>query len=220
MSGDDIADPELLARIAAWFGDGEPVVSASCAPPPAPDPRLAEIEASLDPLLVDRLERWTHGGDALLTFTANPLGSAIDESLALFAIAAAASPPDEEREYWQPDDIREALDEHNTPQAVLRDLFRPIMYFGDIELRPVETGLERLGVDPTAAVRQAVSEPLSAALGPLPPEIIASDRAELREIMARPWQDSKPDTPSQPSAVPDMDHYMWFGVEGGYDPDV
>lgn len=218
---DDIADPELIARLSAWFGTGDGVVTTATftPPPPPPDPRLAEIEAALDPLLVDRLERLTTVGDALLTFTRDLLESAIDVSLAKLEVPAELA-PGEEPEYWQPDDIRAALAEHNAPQAVLRDLFRPIMYFGDVALRPVETGLERLGEDPTAEVRAAVRESATPQLGPLPAEMMAGDLAELREIMARPWADSKPETPSQPSVMPDYEHYMWFGVEGGYDPDV
>ena len=221
MSGkDDIADPELIARLAAWFGTGETIAATPAfTPPPEADPRLEELEAALDPLLVDRLEQKAGRADALLAFAADPLTSRVDLSLAKLEVPPPVA-PHEEPEYAQPDDIRRALADHNTPQAVLRDLFRPVMYFGDIALRPIETGLETLAVDPTAEVRAAVGERVAPELGPLPAEMVATDLAELREIMARPWAESKPETTSVPSVVPDFEHYLWFGVEGGYDPDV
>lgn len=222
-SYDDVADPELLSRLQAWFGDGGRVVAAAAKPAfipgNAPDPRIAELEEALDPALVSRLEGQVARCNSMLGFTRDPLESVFDLSL-----GKVVPPPepadDDELEYWQPDDIRDALTEANTPQAVLRDLFRPVMYFGDIVLRPVETGLERLGEDPTAEIRQAVKEPVCPGLDPLPAELMAADIGELREIMARPWADSKPEVPSQPSIVPDYEHFQWFGVEGGYDPDV
>jgi hypothetical protein len=224
MSGyDDIADPELLARLSAWFGDGGQMVAEvatpSFTPPPQPDPRIAELEKFVDPWLVDRLEGLVARSDAMLGFSRAPLESILDLSIARFE-EPPAPPPDDELEYWQPDDIRAALADDNTPQAVLRDLFRPVMYFGDVVLRPLETGLERLGQDPTAAVRQAVKEPVCPGLTPLPAELIAADIGELRALLASPWEECRPETPSKPSIIPDYEHYQWFGVDGGYDPDV
>jgi hypothetical protein len=215
---EDIADPALIARLAAWFGE---------APPPPADrgrrardaerARLAELEAAVDPALRRRLEAWTEAADAMLRLGDEPLIPRI--GLESLAIAAEPRRESEELEYAQPDDIRLALREENTPQAVLRDLFRPVIRFGDIVLRPIATGLERLAEDPTRPARELMARERTSPLEPLPQDLIAQDLADLRELLARPWEDSKPENPIRASSVASYDHYQWFGFEGAYDPD-
>lgn len=217
---DDVADPALIARLAAWFGE-----------PAAPPPReaqqrsseqaalLARLEDALDPDLADRITGAARRADAMLRFAGAPLSSVARPEIVSEKRSAAVVEV-EALEYEQPEDIRRALRDDNTPQATLRDLFRPVIHYGPVVLRPIETGAaQALSDDPSAEARRAMRERTGSALPPLPTQLIAADQKELRELLAKPWEDSKPDEATRSSVVPDYDHFRWFGIEGAYDPD-
>lgn len=113
--------------------------------------------------------------------------------------------------------------EHRTPQAFLRDLHRPVHHFGGVELRRVPS--------PTAAAalaraRALVTETLGqrtqgAASFRLSSQLAQEGIAELRAALARPWEESRPANPlPMPSRSPTAEDMRWFGMSGGYDPDV
>jgi hypothetical protein len=128
----------------------------------------------------------------------------------------------EVRELELSDELRDAL-EHRTPQAFLRDLHRPVQYFGDVQLRskPLPTAgaaLERV----RAQVREAMARPAGEVGRVERASQLAKDGyQELREIMARPWEDSKPENPlPMATLTPGAADWQWFGMSGGYDPDL
>ncbi len=113
--------------------------------------------------------------------------------------------------------------EHRTPQAFLRDLHRPVQHFGGVELRRVPS--------PTAAgalarARALVAETMArstrgAAAVELSSQLAQEGFAELRAALARPWEESRPANPlPMPSRAPSAEDMRWFGLSGGYDPDV
>ena len=126
------------------------------------------------------------------------------------------------RELEPSDELRDAM-EHRTPQAFLRDLHRPVQYFGDVQLRrrPLPTAgaaLERV----RAQVRDAMGQP-AGVVGRMEraSQLAQQGYEELREIMARPWEDSKPENPlPMPTRTPGAADWQWFGLSGGYDPDL
>jgi hypothetical protein len=113
--------------------------------------------------------------------------------------------------------------ENKTPQAFLRDLHRPVQHFGGVELRRVPS--------PTAAAslaraRALVSETMGrstrgAASVRLSSQLAQEGLDELRAALARPWEESRPANPlPMPSRSPSVEDMRWFGMSGGYDPDV
>ena len=51
--------------------------------------------------------------------------------------------------------------------------------------------------------------------------LMQAGMSELRTILARPWSESRPDSPLPlPSRAPGAEDHVWFGLSGGYDPDV
>jgi hypothetical protein len=126
------------------------------------------------------------------------------------------------REVELAEEIHECLD-HHSPQALLRDLHRSVQAFGDVELRRVAspTSSEAL-TRARSAVRSAMAERAGSAA-----EVVGATRlgqlglAELRAVMAMPWADARPEQPLPlPSRAPSLEDAAWFGLSGGYDPDV
>jgi hypothetical protein len=125
------------------------------------------------------------------------------------------------REVEVSQDLLDAM-EHRTPQAFLRDLHRPVQYFGDVTLRraPSPTAASSL-----ARVRAVVTDALSHRAGAAGSIELASrgareGLAELRATLARPWEESRPANPlPMASRAPSAEDMQWFGLSGGYDPD-
>lgn len=123
----------------------------------------------------------------------------------------------------EPSEELTAAMEHKTPQAFLRDLHRPVHHFGGVELRRVPS--------PTAAAALARARAVVSEVMARPVERAASFRLssqlaqegfdELRAALARPWEESRPENPlPMPSRSPSLEDMRWFGMSGGYDPDV
>ena len=119
--------------------------------------------------------------------------------------------------YEQPHWIGEALAQQNTPQAVLRDLSRPVHDFSNVAMELTEfhsdiTGQERRRVtrDLMATRYQADIKGISLAWAES-----RAGLAELFELLSAPWEDSKPATPMpRPSKFgPSWDNARWFGDE-------
>ncbi|HKE17927.1 MAG TPA: hypothetical protein VKB80_23785, partial [Kofleriaceae bacterium] len=119
-------------------------------------------------------------------------------------------------------ELYDAMD-HKTPQAFLRDLHRPVQLFGDVELRRMPSPTAGASL---ARARTVVSEIMAAQRDAvtsfrLTSQLAGEGMAELCGILARPWEESRPESPlPMPSRAPTLDDMRWFGSAGGYDPDL
>lgn len=143
--------------------------------------------AAADPRLLHYLAR--HERAHVVITPAFEVKSFVDESIVNAVVRAqlerlAAETPDV-NEYEQPRDVYDIVHEHNAPQALLRDLFRPITEFNAALESPFE---ELPDMDPTRHVREALREHLviewpeasTMTLG-------AQGRAAGKAIMREPW---------------------------------
>ena len=217
-------DPALMERLDAWFSAPATSMPAPSPPSgPAPDPAivgrrltaeraagyvdrqfLAELEAQGEraaSVLRDKPGEWTHVDDGLSRFDLDAWG-----------LGHIGEP----RDYTRPDEIAEAVRE-SAPQAVLRDLHRPVRYYGDVALQPTYLGVGTTGAEVRELVREAITQCYKVPMGQGPRlvEWMQEDRAELLDILAQPWEDSKPEKPRPlPSSVPTAEDLKWFGPMG------
>ena len=218
-------DRKLLAQLIARHGEPPRARPLSAEEAERRDlvARRDRALAAADPALLAHLERHERSSDELCGVARS--------AAALETVLSAAGGPDrgaiqvrelgEAREIEVPEDLFDAM-ENRTPQAFLRDLHRPVQHFGDVTLRrqPIATAAGSL-----AQIRAAVSAAMSqrasgaASIRLASPEAHAG-MAELRQILARPWEDSRPENPLPlPRQAPSAEDMMWFGMSGGYDPD-
>ncbi len=223
----DAIDPVLLGQLIARHG----------APRQAPRLTQAERErrqvvarrdraiAAADRGLIHHIERYERAAGVLGRAPAAGLLPA-RPAIAQFDLDAwpiRAQATGEERELEPSEELRRALN-HRTPQAFLRDLHRPVQSFGDVQLRRVPSITSAGAV--LARIRTAIAGAMvhrsrDDAAQPLATRLMNEGMSELRTILARPWSESRPDKPLPlPRMVPGVEDSMWFGVSGGYDPDV
>jgi hypothetical protein len=188
--------------------------------------RRARAAAAADPDLVHHIERHQRSSERM----AGVERAALRMADRLLARRARDPQPSvlrvrdvgEVREVEAAEDLREAM-EHRAPQAFLRDLHRPVQVFGAVELRRVAS--------PTAVLALARARTrVRAAMAGRAQDMRAIQRSsqlgrkgveELRAILARPWAESRPDNPLPlPSRSPSPEDMQWFGLSGGYDPDL
>lgn len=129
----------------------------------------------------------------------------------------------EERELEPSEELRRALT-HRTPQAFLRDLHRPVVSFGTVQLRRVPSpgsaaaSLARIRAAIDGAMAQQSRDD---SMQPLATRLMNQGMRELRTILAQPWEESRPEQPlPMPGTAPGVEDSTWFGLSGGYDPDV
>ena len=232
-SGSDRDGPRALAGVDPAFV--EHLIARHGAPKKAPPLSFSEKErreliarrdraiAAADPDLVAHIER--HQGDAA-RLRGVPTADPLPARAPLARLDLGVWPirqPGEERELEPSEELRRML-RHQTPQAFLRDLHRPVLAFGDVKLRRVASAtssslaLERI----RAAVRAAMQHhSRDEAVQPLATRLMNEGMNELRTILARPWADSRPAKPlPMPRTYPGLEDSLWFGQSGGYDPDV
>lgn len=161
---DDELDPALIARLEAWFGSPTTVVEAA-PPPPAPRPanpeendrarrRRAALEAAVRGPLMGAIE--ARGNDrATMIEPLPPMTLTAERPPNRFDLSRWRLLTIEPGEATPPDDIWDALAER-TPQALLRDLHRPVFYFDDVELDVIEV-LPRGNAGPDAEIRALLS---------------------------------------------------------------
>lgn len=226
--------PRALAGVDAAFLDH--LIARHGAPRQAPPLTLDEKErrqaiarrdramAAARPELVAHLERHQSDAERLRMLPrADPLPARAP--IARFDLDAwrIRQIDAEPRELEPSEALRQALS-HRTPQAFLRDLHRPVVAFGEVELRRVASptsstlALERI----RTAVQGAMSHrSRDDAIQPLATRLMNEGMRELRTILARPWAESRPAKPLPlPRTYPGLEDSMWFGSSGGYDPDV
>jgi hypothetical protein len=223
---------DVLERVASRALLGE--VFARVGEPPWASPRTPEDEelaarvarreralAAVDRRLVAHLERHERGAAGLVARLPPAPRLVVERELgavdpAVFAVRDAGDEVAVER----PDEITAAL-EQAVPQAVLRDLHRPVVHFGDIELRPRSLGIDRSGERARAELRAALAE-RHGGLADLPTgsQIMREELTALAATLAAPWEASRPEHPTSTArATPGAEDWRWFGLDGGYDPD-
>jgi hypothetical protein len=236
-SWENSIDRRLLAALIERHGE----------PPPAPPPlsvdereraemvaRRDRAMAAVDPALVEWIERHQRSAEWLARGTpAARAGAEAADRLERRA-ATARRPGDFDPEVWHlrgigelresewDEDVQGAL-EHRTPQAVLRDLHRPVLLFGDVELRPnaipsAASALAHAREELARALARPAGEAAHIALGS---KAMREEMTELARVLAAPWQDARPESPlPMASRSPGTEDLQWFGMSGGYDPDV
>ncbi len=230
-AGEDAIDPALASRLQAFFGEPQPAPAArpKWVPPPgwelpelSPEEerererRLQETFAAVQGPLLERIQRRGERS-ATMVSPPEPPAPVVDPSLVRFDLAGwRLGFAGEAREVQRADDLADALAE-STPQAVLRDLHRPVFRFAR-RLVPQQLGSPE---PPGAAAREAMRQDYRVRLEGLVDrgalaELKAGRRYWLREL---PWAEARPETPTErPSAFPDANDLKWFG-DIGYDPD-
>lgn len=241
-AGDDDArgfgdhdDPAMQSKLAQWFGgaEGQKVTAIKAAETvDENDPALglftaAEVEerrkqiekasAAADPALVAFLE-------AQAEYFAQALKPRPEPKLTMDNIQARDfSPPawglrlaGDERIVERPDDVKDALAD-STPQAVLRDLYRPEPRVGPIRLRPM--ALDEL-LDPETGrrwVREMFAQSYKWSPGATMTQQIRESQVELRLRLTEPWE--KFEKPVRPELSAEDRIMMTIGFSG-VDPDV
>jgi len=233
---EDAIDPNLVARLAAWFGEG-PLPAVSVQRPMEDEETrnqreaLETLLAVADSKLIDRMFERTHAGDSLLRCSGTDRThlSYLDCTSRYFIAEPEGIEGNDE--YEQPEDIREAIRDSSVAQAILRDLFRPVRHFGNIELRRQLAGdsedhdmLRNPLAQAKAAMKTSHARDLQASEAQTL-MLIHSDMKELRTILSNPWEDSAVNSPTidvgdDSSEQNALAHARWFGLEGGFDPDV
>lgn len=182
--------------------------------------------AAADPAFMAHFEQHEATADRLksaLPARGEALLRVIDRPLALFDLDVwRLREVAEARELEPSDEIRDAMLEC-APQAFLRDLHRPVQMFGDVELRrvPSPTSAAALMRARNAVNKAFAERPAKAGRVALASSEAAAGFGELREVLARPWADSRPVKPlPMPSRAPAAEDLQWFGLSGGYDPDA
>lgn len=233
----DAIDPALIERLEAWFAG-----PATGFPPPAPDkpreasptdgpPKRRPVDerarqreralAAVDPGLLEHLERQGDRSAEMLE-PLPPPKLTLDANISRFDFSAwGLQGIGEPRDVERPDDIQLAVQER-TPQAILRDLHRPVRWYGGVVLRPMDMGIDRYGAQSRAAIDDLVYQRryrVDPHREPSGRRVFQEEVAGIREILGEPWENSKPAEPRPvPSGFPDENDLRWFGSIG-VDPD-
>jgi len=231
LSGDEASapdiDPELVSRLETWFGPlEEPLEEAPATPqmpgefwipPESPHQqwrRERAVETAERGTLWPRLEARGASYGAMVE-PPPPMEPTLDPSIARLDLSVWPSPPaDGPGELMRPEDLQEAMAEQ-VPQAVLRDLHRPVPEVGPIELERLEL-VGETGTRPLETVRAIIDTRFRIdiqVLADTPGQIRAS-MAEMRHrIDDQSWAEARPEKPSPfPSSNP-ADLMRWFGQE-------
>jgi hypothetical protein len=185
-----LLDAKTLADLERWFGlpSFTELAESGEQPPPARGPELdpaveavreqrAKAIAAVDPAMVEAHRRRVESGETLIRFEA-VIDVRVDPAMARLDYAyieqkAIAEPREVEISEQLRDDLNEC-----TPQAILRDLHRPEMYF-DKMFEIVDMAAEQR-LDIVAAVDEAMRT--SWKLPPLPPSLATEGRALIAEL--------------------------------------
>jgi hypothetical protein len=173
-----------------------------------------------DPALLAHLEGYPARAKRLLSREQIPFEPPSGDALSRFRLDTwqlrlAGEPREVERPVQLADDLQE-----RTPQAILRDLHRPVRMIPPIKLRPVVVGADpaqgakraRAAMVARYAVRMGEHR-LATALG-------TDAIAELRDLLAQPWERSLPTGEARAATLePGPEDAFWFGTFGGVDPD-
>lgn len=236
---DDDDDPALLSQLQAWFGgasgahtvaieaeqniaelqDIDPSVAGTSREPGIPEflrkarrRRELALEA-VDAGFLSDLERRLEEHSQFVTGPIPP-EPVLDPGVARFDASMADSAIDLDVSQRQAGPaIAEAL-EHNTPQALLRDLHRIVSYPPEIRMDLMPLQVPRVGAR-AATVDEAMEQRYTIFMReyPLARNYIAEDFPELRgRIWAEPWRELEPEERVGDSAASlALEAMMWFG---------
>lgn len=192
----ELIDSATRADLERWFGlpSYEALAEQGVHPePPAEDPKFAERRkrqdtalAAVDPALVEAHRRRTDG----LADTIKPppeLAVRVDPGIVQLdtAMIAQRSAIAEPRDFVRPPDLEDDLRDC-TPQALLRDLHRPELYF-DKEFQRVDL-MEAYRIDIARDIDEVMAT--STRLPPPPTPLFDEGYALLQELRAerkQPW---------------------------------
>lgn len=193
-------DPATLAQLASWFDlpsfdslEGEAAPAAEPSEAQKIQARRAEVLAQIDPGFLDHLERHRRETEALRKV--RPPARPWDEGHRVTVFDDAALPPafdpNDAPEVEIPGALRKDL-KTCTPQAFLRDLYRPEKEFW-VQMRSPwdDDEGEPAPRDPMAPIRETLAARYR--LAPVTPAAvsIAASIADLKGLLARPWQEGK-----------------------------
>lgn len=223
-------DPATVAQLAAWFGapaTGVAVPESGAAPQPLEESLWDErrevhrhLEAALDEKLAKRLESWTEKS-AGLTHLPPPMTLTIERQLAKLDMDMWRVRSVETVEHERPEDISDGIREP-VPQAVLRDLHRPVMTWPYL-LMDQALGIDVAGTRSIESIRETTSTSYRVRMER---ELIASqlvyrDRSEFMDELNQPWEDIEipKERRGSSSLHRTPEDLLWFGTVG-YDPTI
>jgi hypothetical protein len=191
----EMLDAKTMADLERWFGLPSFQELAERAEPPPPDPEAAAVReararalAAVDPALVEAHGRRIEKGETLIRFQ-QLIDVRIDPSLIRIDLDHIERKQGiaEPREVEISDQLRDDLNEC-TPQAILRDLHRPELYFDKL-FEVVDMAAEQR-LDIVAAVDEAMRT--SWKLPPLGGSLAAEARARIAELKEERMRDISP----------------------------
>lgn len=192
-------DPATLAQLSSWFEmpnladrEEEEAVAEEIdsleREREAMRKRREAACAAVDPALVRHIERRerVHPG-VMPAFDLVPF---IDDSIVNRAVRAqlerqsAEEPIADMREYDQPHDVEDIVRKQSAPQAILRDLFRPVAEFGPRYESPFD---ELPDMDPCREAREVMSKKVEIEWTENTLRLAAMARAEGKALLRESW---------------------------------
>jgi hypothetical protein len=198
---EEALDPATMAQLESWFDmpnlaaaeEQQERVEEQAEEDKALAARLERIAAACaasDPAFIARIER--HKGADIRHTPEFELAPIIDERLLNPVVRAtldrqfAEEPIADLRSYEAPRDVDEILAKHNAPQAILRDLYRPVREYTKQYESPF-TEEELPSLDASREVREALREKLTVEwTEPALPSAMRA-RAAGSAILKQPW---------------------------------
>ena len=231
-------DPVTIAELSAWFGaPAQSIVAAERAataphdPPPHPDddfddPELRELWKNrrramdaVDPVFLARLESRTEEADEYVTLP-EPPPLHIEQPLDKFDIHAWRFNFLDIREREIDEDLYDAL-RQRAPQAVLRDLHRPVLSW-PLVLIPTDMGVDIAGQRSRSELWAIMTKRYDTIMQDYEVASRQGRRGleKMRARLAEPWEDSyipESERGGPASSMPTAEDLKWFGSVG-YDP--
>lgn len=188
----DVVDAVTAAELERWFGlpSFEQAAESAAAKPEDPEivavrERRAKVLELIDPTLLAWIDARYELAWTLIEPDAPPIESKVVLDMALFDAQMAEGRVAEPRDRERPEDIEEELKDQ-TPQALLRDLHRAVLFF-DKQFEIVDFAAEQT-LDIVAEVRTAMATNWKLPeLGDPPSAAMAKMSAEIREERLLPW---------------------------------
>ncbi len=193
---EQVVDEVTAAALARWFSlpsftqveEGEVELAAEDPEVAAVRERRQQLLEHVDPALLEAHRVRVESAWELIKFEAS-IDVRLDPDLCLFDhdMAASRALIAEPRELERPEDISDEM-QSNAPQALLRDLHRPEMYF-DKTFEVVDVAASQR-LDAVAAVREAFATSWKLPpLGRLPSEELATLFDDIRAERRAPWSE-------------------------------
>lgn len=238
-------DPVTVAQLAAWFG--APATSFDDAPGSharadrvrgddapwlhredeelsldEPDDRTRlyrRIDEAADQEFLARLESKTHAGDAFIRLP-EPLTLPIERKLSKLDLDIWRVHVIDTRDWERPDDVVEGLAE-SVPQAILRDLHRPVLEWRTLFLSH-DLGVDIAGARSTSNIHELMATPQRVRMSnyAIASHDAAATMTDLRAHIDEPWDEIEiPEERRAGMSTRTPEDFLWFGSVG-YDPEL